>query len=298
MIPRLQYFLRRALKGMRQGVFVNAVAVVTIAIALFVVAVFGGVVSQTRGLIEAWTGDLVVTVYFSPDATEDQRLLVQERVLRLAPGAELEVVSPDQALTRLRDSLAEHARVLEGLEENPLPASLELRGGFDREEAGAIGAFADELKGLKGVDEVDYGREWAARLESLLRFVTLMGGVLGGLILLAAAVTVSNTIKLAVFARRDEIEIMKLCGATDAFVRAPFLIEGLLQGVMGALVASALGALLWVFALPGLREVLVSAFAVQVEVSAPVGIVGWLLLGGAALGLGGSALSLGRFLRV
>lgn len=296
---RLGYFLRRAVRGMRQAVFVNVVAVLTIAIALFVVTVFSGVVGQVRGLIDEWSADVVVAVYLDADISEDERervgVVVEERAL---DGARIEDVSKEEALTRLRESLGEDADILEGLDRNPLPASIEIRGGIAQAGPDALEELAAELESMEGVEEVDYGRDWVGRLEGLVSLFALAGGLLGGLILLAAMVTVSNTIKLAVFARKDEIEIMKLCGATDSFVRAPFLIEGFLQGVLGALVAALGSAVLWCTVLPRFERGMAEAFAVQLDVAPPVFTVVWLIIGGALLGLAGSALSLGRFLKV
>lgn len=295
---RVGYFLKRALKGMRQAVFVNVVAVVTIAIALFVVAVFAGVAGQVRSLLDAWGQDLAITVYLRDDVTAAQREAVVAAVREAAPAATVSRVTRQEALSRLRASLGDEADVLAGLEENPLPESLEIRGARTLGGPASLERFAKRIGALGGVDEVDWGREWVGKLEGLLGVFSLAGFVLGGLILLAAAVMVSNTIKLAVFARRDEIEIMKLCGATDGFVRAPFLIEGVVQGVLGALLSSLIALGVWALAAPRVQSALVDAFAVRVDLAPPGWGLLWLVLAGAALGLGGSALSLGRFLKV
>ena len=299
MLTRLAYFFRRALAGMRQSAFINAVAVATIGIALFIVAVFAGVIGQARGLLHAWSSDLTAVVYLAESAGEAERVAVTERLRRLAgEGAEVRFVGRDEALERLRTSLGPEAGILDGLPENPLPDSIEVRGGRLGVDRAALEGLAKEVAKLPGVDEVDYGQDWARQLDALLRLLAAVATVVGGLILFAAAVTVSNTIKLAVFARKDEIEIMKLCGATDAFVRAPFLIEGLLQGLLGAAVAIGLSALLWWLGAPEVQKALRDAFAVEVAVAPPTSEIVWLFLGGAVLGVGGSALSLGRFLRV
>ncbi len=299
MLTRLSYFFRRALVGMRQSLFINAIAIATIGIALFIVAVFAGVIGQARGLLHAWSSDLSAVVYLAQNAGEAERMAVTERLRRLAgEGAEVRFVGRDEALERLRRSLGDEAGILEGLPENPLPDSIEVRGGRLGTDRTTLRTLAEEVAKLPGVEEVDYGQAWARQLDALLRLLAAVATVVGGLILFAAAVTVSNTIKLAVFARKDEIEIMKLCGATDAFVRAPFLIEGLLQGILGAAVAVGLSALLWWIGAPEVQKALYEAFAVNVVVEPPAAEVAWLFLGGAALGVGGSALSLGRFLRV
>lgn len=296
---RLGYFIRRALRGMRQAVFVNAVAVVTIAISLLVVTLFVGVVGQVRGLLDAWGRGLTVTVYLTPKVTADQRAALVTAMHRAAgSGATIDHVTPSQAMKRLQRSLGPDASILDGLEHNPLPESYDVHGAAALGVHGALDRFAARIRSLPGVDDVDYGREWVSKLERLVDLFGLAGMVLGGLILLAAGVMVSNTIKLAVFARRDEIEIMKLCGATDGFVRAPFLIEGLLQGLLGALLAGGIAAALWALAVPQVETALATAFAVTIHPAAPWGDLGWLLAGGALLGLAGSGLSLGRFLDV
>src|SRR5207253_8852815 len=137
---------------------------------------------------------------------------------------------------------------LAGPSGNPLPPPLEVTPGTGRPpSAGRLRAA--RLEKLPGVQEVDYGREWLAKLEALGRGLRVFGAGALFTVLGAALLVVANTIRLAVYARRDEIEIMKLVGATDGYVRAPFLLEGALQGLIGA--ALACGAVVsverWIF---------------------------------------------------
>ena len=296
---RPQYFVRRALAGMRQAPFVNAVAVVTIALSLFVVVVLAGVVGQVRVLLDAWGEDVVVTAYLKEDATADERVALIAFMRNAAgAGAVIDTIDREAALERLRASLGKHAGILEGLDENPLPASIEVHGAVSFADPARVERFGRSVGRQAGVMEVDYGQEWSERLSRLIELFALVGFVMGGFALLGSAVMVSNTIKLAVMSRKAEIEIMKLCGATDAFVRLPFLIEGLLQGLLGAALAGSGAALMWVFVVPEVQAVLAETFALQLHTAPPYQALGWLLVGGMVLGLGGSALSLGRFLRV
>src|SRR5207248_1102644 len=147
----------------------------------------------------------------------------------------------NQALSRLRVDLGDLSGSLEGLSQNPLPPSLEVT---PREPLPPVGlrVLAAQLSQLPGVSEVEYGREWLDKLEALGRGLRAFGAGALLVVLGAALLVVANTIRLAVYARRDEIEIMKLVGATDGYVRAPFLLEGGLQGLIGA--GMALGAIL------------------------------------------------------
>ncbi len=294
----LFYFLRRAIRGIAEAPFVNAVAVITIGISLFVVLVVGGVATQVRNLVSSWATDISVTVFFAEGATREQAVAVGALALtHLDEKTSIKIIEPDEAMTRLRRSLGPDAGILEGLEGNPLPLSVEIRS--PRLVDGVLATrIAAQVRKMEGVESVDAGRDWAERLERVLSLIALLGQIVGGLIMMAAAIMVSNTIKLALYARRDEIEIMKLCGATDAFVRAPFLIEGLLQGLAGALLAGGVSALLWRLMIPELSTVLQETFAIPFHPEAPWSVLGWLLVAGGGLGLFGSALSLGRFLRV
>src|SRR5207248_8254283 len=139
----------------------------------------------------------------------------------------------NQALSRLRVDLGDLSGSLEGLSQNPLPPSLEVT---PREPLPPVGlrVLAAQLSQLPGVQEVEFGREWLDKLEALGRGLRAFAAGALVVVLGAALLVVANTIRLAVYARRDEIEIMKLVGATDGYVRAPFLMEGALQGVLGA----------------------------------------------------------------
>jgi len=157
--------------------------------------------------------------------------------------------------------------------------------------------LARKLEAVPGAREVDFGNAWLEKVEILLRRLRWTGLVLFCVMALGTAVLVSNTLRLGVFARRDEIEIMRLVGATDAWVEAPFLIEGVLQGLAGS--GLAVLALLALHALLAPRLVAAVGLAaplLRAQVLPPALVLG-LLGGGAALGLVASALAVGRFLR-
>src|SRR5207237_10573145 len=158
------------------------------------------------------------------------------RIAETERTASVRYVDRTQALQRLRTELGDLGSALDGLPENPLPPSVEVT------PAGSPGptevrALAGRMGKLSHVVEVDYGREWLDRIEALGRAMRNFGTGALALVLAAALLVVANTIRLAVYARRDEIEIMKLVGATDAYVRTPFLLEGMLQGLAGAMLA-------------------------------------------------------------
>jgi len=289
---RLVHLIRRAVDALRRRPFVTAVAVGTIFVAVLLTGVFAAAFTGAQRLLSAWARDVPISVYLASGADLEQ---ARTRAALVAPGARVEAVPPPEALRRLRASLGEEAGVLDGLGPEVLPASLEVRpSGLSLAETRDLAA---RLARVPGAAEVDYGAAWLERLETLLRRGRAVGLALIGLLAAATAVLVSNTLRLAVYARRDEIDIMKLVGATDAYVGAPFLVEGLLQGLAGAGLAVAVLAGAAVALLPWLRAAVPLAARLSRADLLPNGLLLALLGGGAALGLASSALSLGRFLR-
>ncbi len=292
MIQRALYLVRRAVEALRRGPFVALVAVGTIFVAVFAVGLFAAALGGGERLLAAWGGDVQISVYLKKGA---DLAAARQAAARIAAGRAVEGVTSAEALERLRLSLGPEAAALEGVGEDVLPASVEVRApGIGLAEARELAA---RLEAVPGVEQVDYGNVWLERLELFLRRARLVGLVLFGLLAAATAVLVANTLRLAVYARRDEIEIMKLVGATDAFVAVPFLVEGLLQGLAGA--GLAVGALLAAQAalLPRLRSTVILAADLSRADVLPTPLLAGLLGGGALLGLAASALSVARFLR-
>ncbi len=289
---RLAYFVRRALDALRRGPFVALVAVGTIYVAVLVTGLFAAVLSGTERLLDAWGGEVQISVYLRPGA---DLAAARAAAARIAPGRAVEAVTSRTALERLKSSLGDEAGVLEGVGEQALPASVEVRApGITLEAARTL---ARQLEAVPGAADVDYGNAWLERLETFLKRARLVGLLLMGTLSVATAVLVANTLRLAVYARRDEIEIMKLVGATDGFVGAPFLIEGLVQGLAGAglAVLTLLGA--QAALLPRLHAAVALAGRMTRADVLPTPLLLGLLAGGAALGLVASSLSLLRFLR-
>jgi cell division transport system permease protein len=295
MTASLWTFVRRALAGLRATPFVTLATAAAVAASVFLAAAFAGAFAGGRALVRAWGAQAEMTVYLNASLSETEARTLGARVESLVRGSKVRVIAPADALSRLRAELGDLGPALDGLPQNPLPASLEIALDGEAASAATVRALADKLSKLPGVDEVDYGREWLQRLERALAGARAAGLALGVMLLFTTAFLLYNTIRLGVYARREEIEIMKLVGATDGFVRAPFLVEGFLVGAAGGALA-ALG--LWaarVTLWPAVERAITAAGAVAPPISA-----GWYaaaVAAGAALGLVGSAAAVARFLR-
>jgi cell division transport system permease protein len=283
--------LRRAATNLWRAPLPSIVAVITIGLALFLGASLAFSIASARALLVSWGAQPSVTAYLDPGLSDEQARSLAER-LRSQERIDVVLVSKAAALNRLRVQLGSLGGALDDLPANPLPVSLELTVG----PGVNLRALADRIAALPGVREVDYGREWVDRVEALGRALRQFGTAALVLVSFAALLVVANTIRLAVYARREEIDIMKLVGATDAYVRLPFVIEGALQGFCGAILAIGALAAVQRFVLPRAA----AAFAFASGVPAPhvsPAHCGLLVAAGALVGLCGSYLAVARFLR-
>ncbi|MFQ5894394.1 MAG: permease-like cell division protein FtsX [Nitrospinota bacterium] len=291
----LPFFLGQALAGMRQNPGVSALAVGTTAVALLILGAFWLVLVNLSGLVEGWGERFQVAVYLRDDAGAKERRAVERMIRREPLVGRLRYISKKEALREFRKRLGEDSAILEGLVKNPLPASYRarFRDGADRGER--MAALARRLAAAPGVERVVYDRQWLRKLEDAIGLIRLAAGVLSAVFGLGVVFIISNTIRLTLYARQEEIAIMHLVGATEGFIRTPFVLEGMIHGALGALVALA-GAAggYYLLLLPGVELVLGGAVELRFfgrELA--LGMVG----GGALLGALGSFLSLGRFLR-
>ena len=292
---RFTYFIRRALGNVRHNIGLNLVAAITIALALFIMGAFLLLHVNLQHLLSASSRGLTLSVYLKDGLQPESLTRLMKDVARLPGVDRSNHVTKKQALAEMRRSLGPHAGILDGLDENPLPASLELSLKPEYRDSQAVTTLIGKLRTMNGVDEVHYAWEWAERLRVFVRFVKLGALAVGALLFVAIVFIVSNTIRLTVMARREELYIMQLMGATGRFIRTPFIVEGVLQGLAGG-----------VLAVIGLYLIFL---VLSPQVSLPLGVslvkltflpayMAWLLVGvSSLLGFFGSYISLARLLR-
>ena len=238
----LEYAFRQGGASLWRSRGSSAYAVLAIALALIVLGALLIVTWNAEQLIARWTAAAEFSVYLRDDATSEQRDAIEMAIDQSGLAAGREFVSKAEALTRFRHEFAELAELTSGFDENPFPASIEVRvrPGADHDDAEGV---VKRLIAMPGVADARYDRDWLARLGTGLGTIRAAGFSLALLMAVAAAVTVATVVRLGLRARRDELEIMELVGAPLAFIRGPFVAEGFLQGGIGALLAIAL---LWV----------------------------------------------------
>jgi len=217
----------------------GAFAIVAIALAMVVLGALLLVTWNVERLLAQWTSAAELSVFLRDDTTSEQRGAIESLIDRSGAAEAREYVSKTDALTRFRRDFTELASLADGFDGNPFPASIEVRVRAGAEGDGRAEALAGDVAGLPGVADVRYDREWLARIASGLAAIRGAGLALGLLMAAAAALTVATVVRLGLYARQEEIEVMRLVGSPMAFIRGPFVAEGILQGGFGALLALA-----------------------------------------------------------
>ena len=237
-MPALRYFFVEAMTSLWRGRRAAILSVVTIGAGLFVLGCFLLVNYNLQRVVGRWSESAEASVYLKNDVTQEQLANIDAMVAQSGLTAERRYVSKDEALARFRTDFPDLATAAGSNDGNPFPASFELRlASGVGDSTGAIDGLVTALRATEGVEDVRYDREWLGRLNAVVGTARFAGLAIVLLLAFAAAMTVANVVSLAAASRRAEIDIMQLVGAPLAYVRGPFVAEGILQGGLGALAA-------------------------------------------------------------
>lgn len=276
--------LREVMLAFRRAPLLGILGVVTIAFSLFAFGLFGLVAINIRAALREVEDRVEIRAFLAEGVPDAQVDTLMQKISRFPEVADVGFVSPDSALTRARAELEEFRDVMDG---TFLPASVELRLKEGARDPATVDALSRRLLTFPVVEDVRYGREWVEKLYRIRNIAGLAGSVLGGVFALVALIIIGSTIRMAILARTREIEIMRLVGATNWFVRLPYLIDGTLKGLAGGVLAVGLA---WGTSALVTRSLMRTVFFTSDQVA--LGI-----LAGGLLGLVGSWLSVGRHLR-
>ncbi len=234
---RTRYFFARAILNIRQNLLVNILTVCTISLSVLIFSLLLLLYINLEKVTDQWSEKVQVTAYFDHELTADEQKVIITGIKSLDGTYKTTYVSKNEALKRFRDRLKGQDALLEDVSADILPSSIEiqLKKGFRGGEA--LNAYTEGLKKIQGISEIQFGEDWVRRFNNFMDFMKLLGLFVGGFLVLAVIFIVANTIKLTIYSRKDEIELLGLVGATRMFIKIPFLIEGVLQGAAGAVLA-------------------------------------------------------------
>jgi len=282
---------REALLSFGRAPLLSALSVTTIAFSLFTVGLFGLVALNLRQALRGLE-ERVENVGFVLRGTPSEAIAVATQDISAFPEVkDVSYISEEEALQRARNELVEFRDAYRDLQVNPLPASIEVRLKDGFRDAATVEQVAQRLRGFGFIDDVRYGREWVQKLDYLRNITGLVGLVIGLAFAAVAVVIIGVTIRLTILQRAREISIMRLVGATNWFIRGPFLLEGALKGLLGGFLSLALcyaGYLLF-------RDKSGGTFAGLLFFEPQHMVV--IVIFGVLLGLAGSLVSVGRHLQ-
>ena len=294
---RATYFFRESFKNIRHSPLLTGIAILTVAVSLILVGFFGGLLYAASGLIDKVADDIRISAYLKDDVGDAQVEAIRAEIEAREGVESVEYITLGEDRDRNRALLSEELRA--GLDEESIPASATFeivleRSRRLRRDVEEVAAWVQGLDGVDGVTEVEVGLD---KIRLGLAFVNVFETLAWAIcivLLIAAVFFVFSTVKMAVHARADEIAILRLVGATARFIRVPFYIEGIFQGMMGSIIAFII--VLWVDA--RLDTYIREEHMLDIELDLlPTPMILWFFLGGILLGFAGSVFSVGRYLK-
>ncbi len=287
--------LRRIRRNISAAPYINVATTGSISFSLVIIGIFVLLHINISDVIKGWQHNIRLVAYLGDGTPGDRIEIIQQGLAKLQGVESVRYVSKQEAFDQLRIQLKHRASLLEGLRTNPLPASFEIRLVDTLSNWEHVEPLTNLVKGFPEVDQVEYGKAWLRRFSGFIAFFKLTSFIVGALVLGTTVFICANTIKLTLYAKREELEIMRLVGATEAFVKTPFYIQNLIEGLIGGLIALGLLFLAYKFLVGRVHglETTVSTFGVRFFSLS--GVLG-LLWTGMLMGWLGSYLSLRQFL--
>jgi cell division transport system permease protein len=281
------YHLRQALLGIKRAGFMSFACIIIMTFSLLILGIFLMATANLRELLKYAHEKVELVVFLEDGATETTAESLAAQIGAIRVVEDIRFVGPTEALERLKAEFGQKSYLLDALEENPLPSSFEITLKPRYRFKDIIESLAEQISEMPGVEDVSYGKGWIERLEKVVRAIAFADIGIGLVVGIAAIVTVSYTVRLTLYARREAIRILKLVGATDTFVMAPFLLEGAIHGAAAVLLS-----LVLIFLGYSVIDVRVPQIAFM-----PAGMVLFFIVFGVGVAMLGSWISLRAFIR-
>ncbi|MFC1532604.1 cell division protein FtsX [Thermodesulfobacteriota bacterium] len=290
------FFLKNAFLNILNNRLIHLISMGTITISMLLFGAFILLSVNLNNWIKEWGASLSMSVYLEDGFDEKTKDRIENELINIK-GAKIKgFISKEQAIINLKKGLGDQAGLLNGLKKNPLPSSFEIVFQDMSDYHIDPQKIKEYLEKMEGVDEVQYSEQWVERFEGVMYVFKVIGLIIGGLLCVAVLFIATNTIKLTIYSRRDEIEIYKLVGATDWFVKIPFILEGAIQGVFSGLAAFLI--LLLVYSFLSLKTIHLFGLPVIDIVFLSAEYVIFIFLISLVLGLMGGLIAIGRFFKI
>ena len=232
----MMLLFKRAIEDIFKNRFLNLITTITISLSVLIVSAFILFFVNTNELINIWKKGIRAMAYLQPGTSILEVSDLQKRIQELEGVQKVEFISKEAALTHLKDKMQRQASLFENLTENPLPDAFAIRIRSPEGNWQNIESIAVRIETMHQIEEVEYGQQWLGRFSNIFGLFRLAGYTLCGIFFMATVFIVANTMRLVIYSRSEEVEIMRLVGASDKFIKIPFYIQSLIQGALGAVV--------------------------------------------------------------
>lgn len=229
------FFVKRALRDIQDNRLLHIITIVTIALSILIVSAFGLFFVNVNDLLESWKKGVRIIAYMDNSFQPIQIPEVKKKLTRIDGVATVRFVSKEEGLADMKARMKRQSAIFENLRENPLPDLFEIRLSPETQNWREVEILAARIETLNQVASVEYGQQWIGRISGVFNLFRFTGTAMSGVFFMASVFIVANTIRLLFYSKQEELEIMRLVGATDGFIQAPFYIEGILQGAIGGL---------------------------------------------------------------
>jgi cell division transport system permease protein len=289
-------FFRRAVEDFRNNRLLNIVTLLTISLSILIASAFILFFINTSEIMNFWKKGLRIMAYLKADVPRSELSNIKQQIQAMDGVESLRFISKEDALNQLKAQMQRQASLFDNLDKNPLPDGFEIEISPANQSWEKIEALAAQIESLDAVEEVEYGQKWFGHFTQLFELFTITGYAMCTIFVMAAVFIMANTIRLVIYSRRDEIEIMRLVGAAERFIKIPFYIQGALQGALGAGIGLIVLFAVFVFLVSNIKQGFFSGFF-NIRFLSPL-IAGAILLTSALAGWLGSYISLKQYLKV
>ena len=293
-INTVEYFIREVINSLRRNNWMSVASIGTVAVSLFIFGMFLMLVMNMNKMVDAMESQVQIMVYLEDDFSRDDARDLEVDLKKMQGVEKVTFVPKEEAMEKFKERLGDQKTLLDALDEtNPLPDSFEVM----VLQPEMVKTAAENIEKFEGVNSAKYGQDVMEHLFDITRLIRIFGFALMMVLALATLFIISNTIRLTVFARRKEIAIMKYVGATDWFIRWPFVLEGIVMGFLGSLIASVVLRLTYSGITAKIYDTL--AFFPLIPEEPFLNYVTMIVvIGGMIMGAIGSTVSIKRFLKV
>jgi len=229
-------FIKKALQDIFRNRFLNTVSITTIVLSVLIVSTTALFFMNANDLMNSWKKGIKIMAYLKPQVPESDLPDIRHNIQKMYGVEEVRFISKKDALESLKKDMPRQSSIFSDLKENPLPDAFEIRMISSSQSWEKVETLSKKIESLSSVEEVEYGKRWLSRFENIFNLFRLAGFTLGAVFFIATIFIISNTIRLVLYARREELEIMRLVGASNTFIKIPFYIEGIIIGTMGGVI--------------------------------------------------------------